>query len=172
MLIIDLIVILYTEGIQQRCSFQCSMFRLYLRGSATYMSMTALQPIYPRDIILKSLVLVHAGYLFCKWHPLNTNYYTYRITIGGMPRSFDSSQINVCGVRIGVLGPSEGQGLHKMLHLKGFEPSTSRMPGKCRASLPWLPFNGNCCILRHISWHVEKSLCLSLSMLIYDMIVV
>ena len=26
---------------------------------------TALQPIYPRDIILTSLVLVHAGYLFC-----------------------------------------------------------------------------------------------------------
>ena len=35
---------------------------------------TALQPIYPKNIILTHLVLVHAGYLFCHWHPLNTNY--------------------------------------------------------------------------------------------------
>ena len=72
---------------------------------------TALQPIYPRDIILASLVLVHAGYLFCNWHPLNTNY--YRTPFGWMPGSFNSSQ----PVEISVLGPrfivsSEGLGLH------------------------------------------------------------
>ena len=50
-------------------------------------------------------------------HPLNTNY--YGTTYGGMPGSFNSSQINACVVGIGVLGPwfivsSEGLGLHKM----------------------------------------------------------
>ena len=49
---------------------------------------TALQPIYPRDIILTSLILVHAGYLFCNWHPLNTNY--YGTTFGRMLGSFNS----------------------------------------------------------------------------------
>ena len=44
---------------------------------------TALQPIYPRDIILTSLVLVHADYLLCTWHSLNTNY--YGTTLGWMP---------------------------------------------------------------------------------------
>ena len=93
---------------------------------------TALQPIYPRDIILTSLVLVHAGYLFCNWHSLNTNY--YGTTFGGMPGSFNSSQINAFVVVMGALGPrlivsSEGLGLRKMLPLRGFEPGTSRMPG-------------------------------------------
>ena len=50
-------------------------------------------PIYPRDIISKSLVLVHAGYLFCNWHPLNINYW-YGTTCSGMPGSFNSSQMN------------------------------------------------------------------------------
>ena len=54
---------------------------------------TALQPIYQRDVILMSLVLVHAGYLFCNWHPLNTNY--YGTIFSGMPGSFNSSQINL-----------------------------------------------------------------------------
>ena len=104
---------------------------------------TALQPLYPRDvIILTSLVLVHAGYLFCNWHPLNTNY--YGTTYGGMPGSFNSSQIYACVVGIGVLGPrfivsSEGLGLHKMLPPRGFEPSTSRMLGKHRTPRPRLP---------------------------------
>ena len=41
-----------------------------------------------KDSILTSLVLVHAGYLFCNWHSLNTNY--YGTTFSGMPRSFNS----------------------------------------------------------------------------------
>ena len=104
---------------------------------------TALHPIYPRDIILTSLVLVHAGYLFCNWHPLNTNY--YGTTFNGMPESFNTSQINACIVGVGVLGPqlivsSQGLGLHKMLPQKRFEPSTSRMPGKHCTPRPQLPF--------------------------------
>ena len=52
-----------------------------------------------------------------------------------MPGSFNSSQFNACVVGIGVLGPrfivsSRGLGLHKMLPPRGFEPGTSRMPGK------------------------------------------
>ena len=38
--LIKLIVILYTKGIQLSCSFQWSMFRPRPGGSATYMSMT------------------------------------------------------------------------------------------------------------------------------------
>ena len=81
----------------------------------------------PRDSILTSLVLMHAGYLFCYWHSLNTNY--YGTIFGWMPGSFNSSQINVCVMGIGVLGPrfkvsSEGLGLHKMLPPRGFEPCT------------------------------------------------
>ena len=51
-----------------------------------------------RDSILTSLFLVHAGYLFCNWHSLNTNY--YGTTLGEMPGTFNSSQINACGVGI------------------------------------------------------------------------
>ena len=50
--------------------------------------------IYPKVIILTSLVLVHAGYLFCNWYSLNTNY--YETMIGGIPGSFNSSHINAC----------------------------------------------------------------------------
>ena len=94
---------------------------------------TALQPINPNNIILTSLVLVHAGYLFCNCHPLNINY--YGTTFYGMPGSFNSSQINVCAVRIGVLGPrfivsSEGLGLHKMLPRGNSNPA----PPACQAS--------------------------------------
>ena len=58
----------------------------------------ALQPIYCRDIILKSLVLVHAGYLFCN---LNTNY--CKTNFGKMPGCFNFSPINVWVVGRGVL---------------------------------------------------------------------
>ena len=86
---------------------------------------------------LTSLVLVHAGCLFCNGHSLNTNY--YRTPFDGMPGSFNSSPIDACIMGIGVLGPrfivsSEGQGLHKMLPPRGFEPSTYRMPGKRRTT--------------------------------------
>ena len=57
---------------------------------------TALQPIHPREIILTSYFLTHAGYLFCNWHSLNTNF--YGTIFVGMPGSFDSSQINACVV--------------------------------------------------------------------------
>ena len=72
----------------------------------------------------------------------NTNY--YGTTFDGMPGSFNSSQINACVVGIGVLGPrlivsSEGLGMHKMLPPRGFELSTSRMPGKHRTPRPRLP---------------------------------
>ena len=71
-----MIVILYTEGIQLRCSFRWSMFPAISpeRKYNIHVYDTALWPIYPRDIILTSLVLVHAGYLFCNWHYLNNNY--------------------------------------------------------------------------------------------------
>ena len=57
---------------------------------------------------------------------------------------FNSSQINACIMGIGVLGPrfivsSEGLGLHKMFPLRGFKPSTSRMPGKHRTPKPMTP---------------------------------
>ena len=101
---------------------------------------TARQPINPRDIILTGLVLVHAGYLFCNWLPLNTNH--YGTTFGGMLGSFNSSQINACFVGIGELGPQfivslEGLGMHKMLPPRGFEPSTSRMSDKHHTPRPW-----------------------------------
>ena len=123
--LIDWFLILYTEGIQLSCSFRWSMFRPHLRGSAAYIVyVTALEPINPKDIILTSLVPVHAGYLFCYWHPLNANY--YGTTFGGMPGF----------VGIGVLGlwfivSSEGLGLHKMLPPRGFEPASSA----CQVSL-------------------------------------
>ena len=107
--------------------------------------------VIPRESILTSLVLVHAGYLFCNWHSLNTNY--YGTTFGGMPRSFHSSQINACIVGIGVLGPrfiisSEGLGLHKMLPPRGF--GTSPMPGKrCTTRLQLQLF--------YYSWHREHT---------------
>ena len=90
---------------------------------------TALQPINHRDIILTSLVLVHAGYLLCNWNPLNASYHW--TTFDGIPGSFNSSQINVCIMRIGVLEPrfivfSERLGLHKLLPSRGFKPSTSQ----------------------------------------------
>ena len=115
-------------------------------GSATFM---ALQPFFPRDSILTSLVLVYAGHLFCNWHSLNTNY--YGTTFDGMSGSFNSSQINAFVVGIGVLGPrfivsSEILGLHKMLPPRGFEPGTSRMPGKrctTRLQLPISMMNVN-----------------------------
>ena len=133
------VAFLYTKGIQLttahsggRCSDltrrKCNIF-----GATTFI---------PRESILASLVLVNSGYLFCNWHPLNTNY--YGTTFGGMPGSFNSSQINACVVGIGVLGPrfivsSEGLGLHKMLPPREFEPSTSRMLGKHCTPRPRLP---------------------------------
>ena len=47
-------------------------------------------PICPRDILLKSLVLVHAGYVICNQHSFNTNYYAN--TFGGVPGSLNLSQ--------------------------------------------------------------------------------
>ena len=72
---------------------------------------------------------------------LTLSQHHYGTTFGGMTGSFNSSQINACVVGIGVLGPrfivsSEGLGLHKMLPPRGFEPSTSRMPGKHRIPRP------------------------------------
>ena len=49
---------------------------------------TVLQPIYPKNINLMSLVLMHAGYL-------NETAYS------GMPGSFDSSQMLACVMGIG-----------------------------------------------------------------------
>ena len=65
-------------------------------------------------------------------------------TFCGMPGSFNSSHINACVVRKGVLGPrfivsSEGLGLHKMLPPREFEPGTSRMPGKRCTTMLQLP---------------------------------
>ena len=123
-------IYIYRRYPANSCSFRWSMFWPRPGGSATSM---ALQPFFLRESILTSLILVHADYLFCNWHSLNTNY--YGTTFGGMPGSFNSSQINACVVAIGVLGPrfivsSEGLGLHKMLPQRGFVPGTSRMPGK------------------------------------------
>ena len=89
----------------------------------------------PRDSILTSLVLVHAGYLFCNGHSLNTNY--YGTTFGGMSGSFKSSQINACVVGIGVLGPwfivsSEGLGLSQNVAPEGIRTRAS--PPACQAS--------------------------------------
>ena len=74
----------------------------------------------------------------------------YRITFGGMPGFFNSSQINACVEGIGVLGPplilsSEGLGLHKMLLPRGFEPGTSRMRGKRRTTRLQLLFMTSDC---------------------------
>ena len=60
-----------------------------------------------------------------------------------MPGSF---KINAWVAGKGVLGPQfivsfEGLGLHKMLPLRGFEPSTSRMPGKLSTTRQKLPLN-------------------------------
>ena len=54
-------------------------------------------------------------------------------TFGRMPGSFYSSQINVFIMGIGVLRPqfivsSKGLGLHKILTMRGFKPSTSSRP--------------------------------------------
>ena len=62
----------------------------------------------------------------------------------GRSGSLNSSQINACVVGIEVLGPrfivsSEGLGLHNILPLRGFEPSTSRMPGKHCTTMLQLP---------------------------------
>ena len=102
----------------------------------------ALQHLFPG--ILTSLVLVHAGYLFCYGHSLSTNY--YGTTFVGMPGSFNSSQISACVVGIGVLRPRfivsfEGLGMHKMLPPRGFEPCTSCMPDKHCTPRPQLPNN-------------------------------
>ena len=99
---------------------------------------------------------MHAGYLFCNWHSLNTN--CYGNTFGGMPGSFNSSQINACVVGIGVLGPrfivsSEGLGLHNMLPPRGFEPGTSRMPGKRCTAMLQLPKKKH---LNYITMHKER----------------
>ena len=68
----------------------------------------------------------------------------YGTTFDGIPGSFNSSQMNACVVGIAALGHRfivsfEGQGMHKMLPPRGFEPSTSRMPGKHRTPRPRLP---------------------------------
>ena len=102
----------------------------------------ALQSLFPRIVFQWVLVLVHAGFLFCNWHSLNTNY--YGTTFSGMPGSFNFSQINACVVGIRVLGPrfivsSEGLGLHKMFPPRGFELGTSRMPSKCCTTRLQLP---------------------------------
>ena len=93
------------------------------------------------DSILANLVLAHAGYLFCNRHSLITDY--YGTTFGGMPGSFNSSQIIAGVVGIGVLGHcfihvvfSKGLGLHKMLPPWKFEPGTSSMPGKRCTAVP------------------------------------
>ena len=104
-------IFIYRRYPVNSCSFWWLIFWPHPGGNATSM---ALQP-FPRKSVLISLVLVHAGYLFCNWHSLNTNY--YGTTLDGMPRSFNSSQINACFVEIGVLGTrfivsSEGLGLH------------------------------------------------------------
>ena len=86
-----------------------------------------------------SLVLVHAGYLFCNGHSLNTNY--YGTTFCGMPGSFNSLKINACIVRIigfmvhslfGRTRAAQNVALPPPLTLRGFEPGTYRMPGKHR----------------------------------------
>ena len=117
------------------------MFWPHLKGSTTYI-WYSVTTYLPQGHYFQSLV--HAGYLFCNWHPLNTNY--YGTNFGRMPWYFDSSQINMCVVRIGVLGPrfivsSNEYGLHKMLHPRGFEPFTSHMPGKHRTPRPRLPLS-------------------------------
>ena len=53
-------------------------------------------------------------------------------------QDFNSSQNNACVVGIGVLGPSEGLGLHKLLPQREFEPNTSHMLGKRRTPRPRL----------------------------------
>ena len=75
---------------------------------------------------------------------MNTNY--YKTTFGLMPGSFNSSQINACVVGIGVLGPRfivscKRKGLYKLLSPRGFEPGTSRMPGKRGTTTPLIPQN-------------------------------
>ena len=65
-------IFMYRRYPANSCSFRRSMFWPHPGGSATSM---ALQPLFPGKSILTSLVLVHAGYLFCNWHSLNTNYY-------------------------------------------------------------------------------------------------
>ena len=108
-----MVAILYTEGIQLQQLLisvvdvlTSPRMKCNINGATTFI---------PRDSILTSLVLVHAGYLFCNRHSPNTNY--YGATFGGMPGSCNFSQINACVVRIGVLGPrfvvSSGLGLHK-----------------------------------------------------------
>ena len=130
-----MVAFLYTEGISKQLLIPVVDVLTSPRKKCNLYGATNF---IPRESILTSLVLVHAGYLF--WHSLNTNY--YGTTLGGMPGSFNSSQINACVLGIGVLGPrfivsSEGLGLHKMLPLRGFEPGTSRMPGKrCTTMLP------------------------------------
>ena len=93
-------IFIYQRYPANSCSFWWSIFWPHPGGSATSV---ALQPLFPGIVFLMSLVLVHVGYLFCNWHSLNTNY--YGTTLGGMPGSFNSSQINACIVGIRVLGP-------------------------------------------------------------------
>ena len=126
-----MVAFLYTEVIQLTAAHsprrKCNIY-----GATT---------LIPRDSILMSLVLVYAGYLFCNWHSLNTNY--YGTTLGGMPGSFNSSQLDECIVGIGVIGPrfivsSKGLGVHKILPPRWFELRTSRMPGKRCTTRPQL----------------------------------
>ena len=47
--------------------------------------------IFPCPLLFLVIHSVHAGYLFCNWHSLNTNY--LRTTVVGVPGSFNSDQI-------------------------------------------------------------------------------
>ena len=47
--------------------------------------------IFPCPLLFLVIHSVHAGYLFCNWHSLNTNY--LRTTFVGVPGSFNSDQI-------------------------------------------------------------------------------
>ena len=83
-------------------------------------------------------------------HSLNTNY--YGITFDGVPRSFNSSQINVCLLGIGELGPwflvsSKGLGLHKILPRGDSSPAPPACQAITRPCLPpLLPvFYFDCC---------------------------
>ena len=47
--------------------------------------------IFPCPLLFLVIHSVHAGYLFCNWHSLNTNY--LRTTFDGVPGCFNSDQI-------------------------------------------------------------------------------
>ena len=84
-----------------------------------------------------SSYIAHSGGQFRPYLRGSATYMSFTMThlFGEIPGSFNSSQINACVVGIEVLGPlfivsSEGLGFHKMLPPRGFELSTSSIPGK------------------------------------------